>query len=457
MIASNLKHFFHRAGFGVGQYELKKADRPIGVVKDELLQTAFGALPVPTEEYGSTPVQGNSIFGKTNQPAFQMLDTVSDRLDTVRANWIKKMSHGPDVLREKMALFWHNHFACQCYDELTAKQYIDTLRRFGTGNFRHLLHQMAKSPAMILFLNNQENIKDRPNENFAREVMELFTMGRDGYSEQDVKEGARAFSGWSCRGSDFVFRPNQHDNGVKTFLGIKGRLTGEDILEIILDQPQTPVFLADKLFRYFVNNDVLDREFIKELAREIKAQNYEMLPVLEMMFSHESFYATQNRGTAVKSPVYLIVHLCRLFHIEIQRDADLGFLQRALGQQLLYPPNVAGWEGGRAWINNTTLMLRLNLAQMLLKRERFDLAAATPLEAMEANRAHTYIDIVEDAASLTRYFSGTPYDRLEEVTKDLILAPRHDIDITSRRDRKSLTFTRDLMLKIVSLPEFQLC
>ena len=172
-------------------------------------------------------------------------------------------------LREKMSLFWHGHFACRVMNIYFQQQLLDIIRENALGNFGDLLHEVSKSPAMLSFLNNQQNKKQHPNENFAREVMELFTMGRGNYTEEDVKEGARAFTGWGFNlQGEFVYRPFQHDNGKKTFLGKTGNFDGDDIIDILLEQKQTAKFISQKIYKYFVN-DTPDIEKIEWLAEQV--------------------------------------------------------------------------------------------------------------------------------------------------------------------------------------------
>jgi uncharacterized protein (DUF1800 family) len=452
------KHFFHRAGFGVGPEELSVAGQnPISQLVAEAIQTAT-IPPVKQEprQFGS-PVLGQSLFGRENiEPGLQKIETAVSRLDRLRAAWIATMSEEQVYLREKMSLFWHGHFACQCTSEVTAQPYLDTIRQHALGSFKTLLREMAKSPAMILFLNNQQNRKDHPNENFARELMELFTMGRGTYSEQDVREGARAFTGWtSDLQGNFIFRESLHDYGVKQFLGKRGRFDGDDIIDIILQQPQTATFLATRIYRYFVN-ETDDPVAIAEIARQIRDQDYNLSEVMYFVFTNEFFYRPKNVGNRIKSPVELLVQLSRLLKIRFQNDHDLAFLQKALGQLLFDPPNVAGWQGGRAWINNSTLMLRLNLVRYLVSQERFDHSVATPLEAMTASESIQVIDIEYDLAPVLELFSGTPYRELENAVKHLLIVTGSSPSLARSKDFREPDFTKKLILRTLSLPEFQM-
>lgn len=454
------KHFYHRAGFGTGLPELSMSSHmPMGVLLDETIQHASRPLPKPDTHQVGSPILNQPLFGPlTMDPRLQKVETMSSQLDRLRMEWIKIMVEEPWSFREKMSLFWHGHFACQCISEITASHYLDTIRRNAVGNFGTLLREVAKSPAMIIFLNNQQNRKDHPNENFARELMELFTLGRGNYHERDVREGARAFTGWSTdHQGRYVFRENYHDFGFKEFMGKRGRFDGDDIIDIILQHPETPRFLATKIYRHFVNEQP-DAAAISQIARQILEHQYEMADVMHFVFSSEFFFKKQNIGTRIKSPVELIVQTARLFKIKFIENQDLAFLQKALGQLLFDPPNVAGWQGGRSWINNSTLMLRLNLARYLVERERFDHSVATPLEAMAASSEFIQVIAVEqDLHPLIELFSGIRYQELERTIKDVLITTESSPSLVKSRDFKERDLTRKLLLRTLSLPEFQMC
>jgi len=227
---------------------------------------------------------------------------------------------------------------------------------------------------MLQFLNNQQNRKQRPNENFAREVMELFTMGRGNYTEQDVKEAARAFTGWTSDESyQFVFREKQHDAGPKTFLGRTGNFGGEDILNIILAQLQTAEFITTKLYRFFVN-DTPNSAHIRPLAQAFYKSQYDISALLEELFSADWFYDAVNVGNRIKSPIELLAGIKRTLGVQMEDPKPLIGYEKALGQTLFEPPNVAGWPGGRNWIDSSSLLLRLQLPQVLFKNAQFNVA-----------------------------------------------------------------------------------
>lgn len=359
-----IKHLYARAGFG-----LRLADRQAaaGITTGH----ALGSLFKTSENYQPIDIikddAGYSMMVKGDKELkkqFMQLQRLEEK--DLNETWMQHMGTTDAVLREKMTLFWHNHFACRSRQSQFAQQLNNIQRQHALGNFRTLVLEVSKSPAMLQFLNNQQNRKGHPNENFARELMELFTIGRGNYTEQDVKESARAFTGWSFdKNGEFIMRPFLHDAGEKTFLGKTGSLNGDDIINRLLEQKQTAVFISAKLYKYLVN-EVPNTQHIAAMADVFYKSNYEIKPLLQYVFTAPWFYEEQNIGNLVKSPVEFLVGLNRQFYITYQRPEVLLQFQKVLGQVLFYPPNVAGWPGGRNWIDSSSLMYRLKIPSTLL-------------------------------------------------------------------------------------------
>ena len=285
--------------------------------------------------------------------------------------WMDHMASSPAQLREKVALFWHGHFACRTRRPADSLRLLNTVRKHALGKFSDLLLAVSEEPAMLQFLNNQQNKRAHPNENFAREVMELFTLGRGHYTEADVKEAARAFTGWSGDGQGgFVVRARQHDDGPKTILGQTGNWSGQDALRIIMQQRVLATFLVTKIYRFFVN-DVPDPARVAPLAESFRRSGYDISALLEEIFAADWFYEPRNVGCLIKSPVALVAGLRRTLNLKVDNDRALLGYQKALGQTLFMPPNVAGWPGGRAWIDSSSLLLRLQLPNILFKNADF--------------------------------------------------------------------------------------
>ena len=311
-------------------------------------------------------VQDVGRLQKLSQEEKKMLrkQSVQD-LKNLNLTWLSEMINSEAQLREKMSLFWHGHFACRVINIYFQRQLLNTIRENALDNFGDLLREVSKSPAMLAFLNNQQNKKQHPNENFAREVMELFTLGRGNYTEQDVKEGARAFTGWGFNlKGEFVNRPFLHDNGIKQFLGKTGNFDGDDIIDILLEQQQTATFIVRKIYKQFVN-EAVNEENISWLSKRFYDSGYNIQKLLNDIYTSLWFYDDHNIGNHIKSPIELLVGIQRMIPMELDKPEMQLLFQRALGQILFYPPNVAGWPGGKNWIDSSALMLRMRLPQIL--------------------------------------------------------------------------------------------
>ena len=329
---------------------------------------AFG---IPARQEGALPFQpGINEF-------YTLLWSDFGEIRRVAQWWAERMLITPRPFQEKMTLFWHGHFATsqeKVHRHQKMLGMIDTLRQKANGNFRDILIAMAQDPAMLVWLDNKDNVKGKPNENFAREVMELFTMGEgQGYTEHDIREMARAFTGWTMTKDEtvqdegrFIDDKSLHDDGVKTFLGQTGNFNGYDTIDIILKQPATPRFITKKIYRYFVREEITP-ELNNRLAKVLLDAKYDFRPLLKTIFLSRDFYSEASYATQIKSPVHLLVSTYRKLGLKtIPGLPDFYETTAALGQGLLLPPNVAGWAGGRTWINPATLLTRGNFVETLL-------------------------------------------------------------------------------------------
>ena len=296
-----------------------------------------------------------------------------DRLETARLeSWIAdRMLKTRRPLQEKLVLFWHGHFATgnekvQDYRKMTGQ--FAMLREHANGNLRDLLIGIGQDPAMLFYLDNAQNLKGHANENFAREIMELFSLGVGNYTEKDIKEAARAFTGWTfdSTGNHFAWKPELHDDGEKTFLGHTGNFKGEDIIDIILQQPACSRFLARKIYRYFVRED-MPKPVEEQLAHTLVDNKYEIAPLLEKILLSRDFYSPASVGTQIKSPVQLVVSTYKKLGITtVPTYPEFPVLTSSLGQTIFYPPNVKGWDAGRSWINPATVFERENVIRWIL-------------------------------------------------------------------------------------------
>ena len=358
------RHLLNRTGFGATDAEVRQfAPLERNQAVERLLAATRRESSVQPPAFVDAPFEP---YYRLRQMSAEERMAAQRRLVEqgfeLRAWWIREMIATPSPLTERMTLFWHNHFATS-QQKVRASQLMyrqnALLRREALGNFATLLHAIAKDPAMLVYLDNAGNRKQAPNENFAREVMELFTLGEGRYGEQDVKEAARAFTGWSLERDtgEFTFRRMWHDYGDKTVLGRSGRFDGDDVLDILLTRREAAEFVAGKLWREFVSPHPEARE-VARWAAVFRDARYEVKPLMRAILSSPAFWSTDNRGALIKSPVDLVVGTLRTFEI---RPFDLRpavFAAAALGQNPFSPPNVKGWPGGEAWINSSTLLGR---------------------------------------------------------------------------------------------------
>jgi uncharacterized protein (DUF1800 family) len=382
--------------------------------------------------------------------------------------WMDLMATSPGQLREKVALFWHGHFACRTRRPDDSLALLNTIREKALGKFPDLLLAVSQEPAMLQFLNNQQNKKEHPNENFAREVMELFTLGRGNYTELDVKEAARAFTGWGYDGqSRFKFREREHDAGPKTLLGETGNWGGEDALRILAQQPALATFIVTKMYRFFVN-DVPDPARIAPLAAAFRKSGYDISDLLERLFSADWFYAPSNMGSLIKSPVALVAGLRRTLNLQVANDRQLLGYQKALGQTLFMPPNVAGWPGGRAWIDSSSLLLRLQLPSILFKNAEFAVRLkddenditpqTTGKERLVKNTETTHLPL----APLQQLLGTAPAAAQPQLLANFLLTMPlrvENLALVQQAADKAATpeeRLRTTLVSLLSLPEYQL-
>jgi len=286
-------------------------------------------------------------------------------------------------LEEKLALFWHGHFATENdkvrdYRKMMAQ--LDLYRVHGNGNFRDLLLGICKNPAMLIYLDGMSNVKGHPNENFAREILELFSLGVGNYTEKDIQETARAFTGWSLEGNQFAKRVALHDDGQKTVFGKTGNFDGEQIVDLILQQEAAARFISRKLYRYFARDEI-SPAMESRLASVLRDNRYAIAPLLETIFLSRDFYSPASVATQIKNPVHLIVSTYRKLGLrELPGAPNFSATTAALGQQIFSPPNVAGWKGGRTWINPSTTLQRQNFARYVMFPREIPLPARKPMD-----------------------------------------------------------------------------
>jgi uncharacterized protein (DUF1800 family) len=313
------------------------------------------------------------------------------------------MAAGPRPLQEKLTLFWHGHFATSAVkvrDAYFMWRQIQTFRELACGNWLEMLRAVATDPAMLIWLDQAQSRKEHPNENFARECMELFSLGEGHFTEKDVTEAARAMTGWSLERDTekYRYRPFIHDTGIKTLLGTTGPLNGRDALEIIVAQPQAARFITGKLWSFFAS-DSPEAPLIDALAETFRAHDNHFKPLLQTMFRCQEFYAPSLIRAQVKSPVQWLIGSVRMLERSVPPAIVSAQMLRNLGQDLLNPPNVKGWDGGLSWITTNTLLSRYNQAQALVMGQPTPLAMARPAaDIVEKERRQRMREMMEEHA-----------------------------------------------------------
>jgi uncharacterized protein (DUF1800 family) len=479
------QHLMWRAGFGsmvedlaqmpsVSQKNLAKEIFKASSKSPEYIDVASNYLKGLTMGIDEVVKLQKKDFSQDEKK--QMRKQSQEDIKSLNLAWLNEMVNTDAQLREKMSLFWHGHFASRNLNIFYQQLLLDTIRKNALGNFADLLRQVSKSAAMINFLNNNQNKKDHPNENFAREVMELFTMGRGNYTEEDVKEAARAFTGWGANlQGEFVFRKFQHDNGNKNFLGRSGNFDGDDVLNILLEQKQTANFVAKKIYRFFVN-DIVDEEKVSWLGNRFYQNNYNIKSLMEDILTSDWFYDEKNIGARIKSPVELIVGIRRMLPMNIENEEVLLIVQRLLGQLLFYPPNVAGWPGGANWIDSSTLMFRLRIPQIIYASDQFDLSpkddddqmmgmkegeGAMRIKGFGKINGGQMIKAQISWESYLKQFDNIQKENLTGSIAATILQTHHGIDenilkkFTENGSKEN--FIKSATIELMSTPEYQLC
>jgi hypothetical protein len=472
-------HLLNRAGFGGTPDEIARVQSlgPAAAV-DELLDFP----DVSAEEQSDTDVPDLSAIegvprtfrqlqqqlqGKTNLQDKQALRQKFNQanmqvLMTTMAWWMKRMASGPYPLQEKLTFFWHGHFTTSAKDEHMASlmwRQNELLRRFAAGNFGRMVHAVSRDPAMLDYLNNTQNRKEHANENYARELMELFTLGIGNYTENDVKQGARAFTGWTHDGDNFIFHSSEHDYGTKSFLGYTGNFNGDDIVSIILRQPSCASFIAGELYKCFVSDEV-DPKMAQALGDVLRRNDYELRPLLRTMLASKAFYQPAVIGAQIKSPVQLVVGSVRLLGVEMPPQRTLVATMTQMGQVPFMPPNVRGWIGGRSWINTSTIFVRYNTGVWL--------TGGKGPGTLQGRLTGKSIRIIPSDASAVTFepsnnnVISSADQMVDDWLRRLIQRPvdprqRQTLIDTIGEDDNREQAERRLVQLILSMPEYQLC
>lgn len=456
MKPEHIQHLYNRIGFGISPETLKKyAKQSKVVVIEELFNKSKKIKPLTV----NLPFLENLTHEDLKDKAFRQELRKKSRKKNIEfaKAWYNRLANPSELLREKMTLFWANHFVCQDNNVLFSQQYNATLRKFALGDFRAFTKAISKEAAMLNYLNNKQNRKQSPNENFARELMELFTLGENNYTQNDIKEAAKAFTGYNHNfKGEFKFRKFQHDFSEKTFFNKTGNFTGDAIIDIILEQQQCAKFIAEKIYRYFVN-DKINANHIAEMTA-VFYKDYNIENLMKFILLSDWFYSEENRGSKIKSPIEFLIGINTTVPYAYLKSSQILLVQRLLGQILMKPPNVAGWKTGRYWIDSNTMVTRLRLPSILLNN-----AVITYSEKGDEEDVN---DINQKKLQRRAYIkTDVNWEVFENAFKDISNKELINYLITCpiSEGTKAVLYQKinlpkkDFCIQLMSIPEYQLC
>src|SRR5947209_15488342 len=481
-------HLLTRAGFGGTPGEIEAAHgKGLDAAVRDLVDVSDDLADVPAPEWAHprpigkirTQMRSQRVSPRERRERKRAYhDMEGENILDLRRWWLERMMNVPAPVVEKMTLFWHGQFATSV-QKVKGGYWMwlqnETLRRNALGNFATLVKAISRDPAMMIYLDLQQNREAHPNENWARELMELFTVGIGNYSEDDIRAAARAFTGYriDMTTQQFRFARMEQDLGTKKFMGHTGPLNGDNVIDILVRQPACSRFIGRKLWRFFVEDEP-SQEIVDAIASRIRAHNFEMRPVLREIFSSAEFYSDRAMGTQIKSPLQYIVQTSKLLETQLPSPIVAQNAMRQMGQILFAPPNVKGWDGGKAWITTSTLLFRYNFANYLI-------SGGAMLPAGQAARAKP-----QDAGfrrsvqrrQLAAQIKRDPIDVSKFVPDQLRDKPRQLVDLLSGRffrtrlaEKETNTFVqflesrkpdtsdatmRELVHLMMSTPQFQL-
>ncbi len=436
-------HLHRRAAFGATDAEL---DRTVKDGPEKAIDALLKGGP------------GQKDYDKVSQ---QMARSIADSNNGVqlRAWWLHRMLYSPNPLQEKLTLFWHNHFATSNAKVQNARFMIgqnELMRKYALGDFSALLHEMSKQPAMLVWLDGRDSKKGNPNENYGRELMELFSLGIGAYTEKDVREAARSFTGWEIRDQKAFFNPAQHDDGQKTFLGQTGNWNGDDIVRICLEQKSAPVFIARKLYKFLIGEDAAPpAELIDPLAEPFRQSGYDFGAMVKTMLSSNLFFSDYAYRKRIKPPVDFALGIVRGLEGHIGTTALVPVLEQ-LGQNVFNPPSVKGWDGGPTWLNGQTLLFRQNLALALTSTEDPRFGSRTDPAALLRRHNKKTDDEVLDFLLTVFLQNDVPQESRDRLRDYQRQARKQTIPVYWTEDDAADHRVRALCHLVLTLPEYQL-
>lgn len=458
-IQKQIQHLYWRAGCGMSLQYLAAKNLSVKKEVEKIFSDSKSFTPLAVINEPLVTPGEFKMMGKEEKK--EIRKEGRQRTVELTYQWLLNMAEEKEMLREKMTFFWLNHFSCKIAEPFLAQSFLNTVRKHALGNFNELLFAVSKHPAMLSYLNAKQNRRQHPNENFAREVMELFTLGRGNYTEEDVKEGARSFTGWTFnKAFEFKFSKEFHDPGSKTFMGKTGNYTGDDILKIILEKKECANFIALKIYKEFVNENA-DAGIVSKLADYLFTSGYNISGMMHIVLSAPWFYDKKNIGTKIKSPIELITGFMKTFYLRFPDTGKFLGYQRLLGQEIFIPPNVAGWPGGKNWIDNSSLMLRLGIPFVLFQKYQLRIKAK---DSFDAAMKYMYADNPKNDMKTNwlpflEHFRKFETGQLKKELMEFLFqtnSQHMDEGLISEtyieRDK-----IKDYAIQMMSMPEYQMC
>lgn len=461
-----LKHLYHRAGCGLDVQLLYKKPT-LSKAIDNIFSNSRtyrdidfepGMHPNRESMIGEKEVSMQEADSKPNKNPLKISRSAFRAM--LIHDWINQFAFSPAFFREKMAIFWGLHFACKIGDPLVSKHHVNMLRRNALGNLKDLVIAVSTSPGMLSYLNANVSIKGRPNENFIRELMEIFTLGNGHFTEADVKNGARAFTGWGFDKTAYRFKfdKEKFDFETKTFLGTTGPLNGFDIIDIILKQKQCARFIVRKIYLFFVSDNV-DESFVNELADYFYTNNYNIELLMRKIFNSDFFYLPQNIGCKLKTPYEAMAGMMKFFNFKFDGYRSFLAFNNLFGHDIFHPPTVAGWNFEKGSIDIASLVLRLDASRRMFKNNNYKIInLANGLYLKDSNTNNTLPLATFNLAPAGRLFNGgNNQESIKRLIDFLIQTPfqkfNHNSSFITQQPFDLLNTAKIIM----STPEYQFC
>ncbi|MDP5105918.1 MAG: DUF1800 domain-containing protein [Polaribacter sp.] len=457
MKSTYIQHLYNRIGFGITPKELERLSKKS---KKYVINELFAGSKNTTLLAVDTSLLNDATEAdyKDTDKRRELQRISRKKIDEFSIAWVQRLMNPTEILREKMTLFWANHFVCENKNIFYIQDYHHVLRKNALGNFGDFTKNIAKQAAMLNYLNNKQNKKKSPNENFARELMELFTLGQDNYTQTDIKESARAFTGYVHKfNGEVILRKKYHDDDEKVFLGKTGNFNGDDIIDIILEKEQCAKFISEKMYSYFVNEN-LNKGHVEEMTA-VFYKDYNIENLMRFVLLSDWFYADENIGNKIKSPIEFIVGINTIVPFTFEKEKQILLIQKLLGQVLMSPPNVSGWKTGRNWIDSNTIVTRLRLPSVLLNNAEITYSDKGDEESTDTNfdekklRRKAFIQTKTDWKMFTENYKNSSHTKLiQQVISSKINAGTEKMLLNNMQMPK-----QDFCVQLMSLPEYQLC